>query len=192
MKARASCYARRGNTERALPVERLHIETPARVTDRSPIDLAQEPPFRLGELAVAPPSRELTAPDGARQTLEPRVMQVLVALARADGAIVSRAELIRTCWNGTVVGEDSINRTISLLRRASEGIGREAFRIETIPKVGYRLVLPRSEPPGPPARSRRLARAALALLLIAAVAGALVLWRPTPAGPTYSVNVQPF
>jgi DNA-binding winged helix-turn-helix (wHTH) protein len=178
-------------TERILPAERLHIETPASVTDRPPIDLAQEPPFRLGELAVAPPLRELTAPDGTHQTLEPRVMQVLVALARANGAIVSRAELIRTCWNGTVVGEDSINRTISLLRRASEGIDCGAFRIETVPKVGYRLVLPRPEPAATPARSRRLAWAALALL-VAGLAATLPLWRPAPAGPTYSVHVQPF
>lgn len=174
-----------------MPAERLHIETPASVTDRPPIDLAQEPPFRLGLLTVAPPLRELTAPDGPRQTLEPRVMQVLVALARADGAIVSRAELIRTCWNGTVVGEDSINRTISLLRRASEGIACGTFRIETVPKVGYRLVLTGPEPAATPARSRQFARAALALL-VAGLAATVTLWRPAPAGPTYSVHVQPF
>lgn len=174
-----------------MPAERLHIETPAGVMDRRPIDLAHEPPFWLGELAVEPPSRELVAPDGVRQMLEPRVMQVLVALARAEGAIVSRAELIRTCWNGTVVGEDSINRTISQLRRIAEGIGRGPFRIETVPKVGYRLVLCESEPAGTPASPRPLASAALAILA-AVVAGALLLWRPAPEGPTYSVNVQPF
>ena len=38
---------------------------------------------------------------------------------------MSREELIRTCWNGTVVGEDSINRTISVLRKALQAIERD-------------------------------------------------------------------
>jgi len=65
-------------------------------------------------------------------------MQVLVALARAAGAIVSRDDLITTCWSGRIVGEDAINRVISRLRRLADETG--GFRIETITKVGYRLV----------------------------------------------------
>ncbi|WP_297695100.1 hypothetical protein, partial [Phenylobacterium sp.] len=42
--------------------------------------------------------------------LEPRVMQVLVALARERGEIVSRDDLIASCWAGRIVGEDAINR----------------------------------------------------------------------------------
>ena len=177
----------------------MQIEAPASVTDR-PIDLAQEQPFRLGDLVAEPRSREIVAPGGARRTLEPRVMQVLVALARADGASVSREELIRTCWGGTVVGEDSINRTISVLRKAAEEIGGDAFHIETIPKLGYRLVLPPSQsdrPAGNPLRPgilrhpRRLAAAALAALAVAAAAVTLS-WRLDPEGPAYSVNVEPF
>ena len=45
-------------------------------------------------------------------------MQVLVALAAADGAIVGRDDLTRRCWEGRVVGEDAINRVISRLRRS--------------------------------------------------------------------------
>jgi Tol biopolymer transport system component len=66
-------------------------------------------------------------------------MQVLVALARAHGAVVSRDELIRQCWGGRIVGDDAINRCVSKVRQLSELGGGKAFEIETIPRVGYRL-----------------------------------------------------
>jgi tetratricopeptide (TPR) repeat protein len=68
-------------------------------------------------------------------------MQVLVALARANGEILTREALTVLCWDGRIVGEDAINRVMSRLRRLSEGIGGCSFRIETITKVGYRLVV---------------------------------------------------
>ena len=106
------------------------------------IDLAVEPPFALGPLRVVPPLRTVEHPDGAREVLEPRVIQVLVALHGAGGAIVSRHELAERCWAGRIVGEDALNRVLSRLRRVTEGIGKDAFRIETVTKVGYRLVVP--------------------------------------------------
>ena len=101
-----------------------------------PIVLAQEPPFRLGGLWVEPGFRQVSGPDFS-QTLEPRVMQGLVALAQADGGIVGRDLLIERCWSGRIVGENAINRVISLLRHLASD--SKAFEIETITKVGYRL-----------------------------------------------------
>ncbi|WP_201299164.1 winged helix-turn-helix domain-containing protein, partial [Novosphingobium sp. 9U] len=105
----------------------------------APIELAHEPPYTIGPLRICPSTRELVRGD-ATEVLEPRVMQVLVALYRAGGAILSRDDLTRSCWAGRAVGEDAINRVISRLRRAAEGIGGGVFRIETVTKVGYRLV----------------------------------------------------
>ena len=102
------------------------------------IDLARAAPFRLGPLTVEPALRQVTAVTS--ETLEPRVMQVLVALVRAEGGIVSRDDLVRQCWEGRIVGDDSVNRVISRLRRLAEERGGGSFRIETITKVGYRLV----------------------------------------------------
>jgi len=106
------------------------------------ITLAREPAFRLGALEVRPAIREVVCADG-REVLEPRVMQVLVALARANGEVVTRDELMTLCWEGRVVGDDALNRIIPKLRRLSlrQGAG---FSLETIRKVGYRLV--RHEP----------------------------------------------
>jgi TolB-like protein/DNA-binding winged helix-turn-helix (wHTH) protein len=102
------------------------------------VDLALEPDFRLGPLQVSPAAREAVSGD-RRELLEPRIMQVLVRLARTPGVVVSRDELIECCWEGRIVGEDAINRVIAKLRRLSEQDEGAAFTIETIPRVGYRL-----------------------------------------------------
>lgn len=105
------------------------------------IDLAHTPDFHLAGLQVCPSTRELVAHDHKRVTLEPRVMQVLVALGRSPGTIWSRDDLTRECWSGRIVGEDAINRVLSRLRRVAEGPGENRFRIETVTKVGYRLIV---------------------------------------------------
>lgn len=106
---------------------------------RSPSDLAHESDFRLGRTQVRPSILQVRRAAKAAQPLEPRVMQVLVVLARADGDVVSRSELIERCWDGRVVGDNAINRVISRLRQLAAGTCCGDFAIETIPRVGYRL-----------------------------------------------------
>ena len=81
-----------------------------------------------------PPDRRERRPARART----EVAQVLVALALARPAVVSRDRLIEQCWEGRIVGDDAINRCI---RRASSSRARifapGPFTIETVPRVGY-------------------------------------------------------
>lgn len=107
--------------------------------DSTPIVLAHEPPFRIGEAQVRPPTREIVF-SGHESIIEPRVMQMLVALHRADGAVVSKDDLLQACWGGRIVGEDAINRVASRLRGVAEKDAGRQFRVDTITKVGYRLV----------------------------------------------------
>ena len=100
--------------------------------------LAHKHAFLLGPLRVCPETRTI-ATDDHEEVVEPRVMQVLVVLAEADGHVVARDDLVQRCWNGRIVGDDAINRVISRLRRLAEGSGRDVFAIETVTKVGYRL-----------------------------------------------------
>ena len=104
------------------------------------IRLADEERLRLGALTIEPALRRVVHDDGGSEIVEPRVMQVLVALVRAEGRILSRDELLTRCWRGVVVGEDAITRVIGRLRRLVDGVGQGAFKLETITKVGYRLV----------------------------------------------------
>lgn len=169
---------------------------------REPIRLSEIADFSLGELRVRPALREVER-GGAREQLEPRVMQVLVALGAAEGAVLSRDDLIARCWEGRIVGEAAINRCISLLREIAERSG--AFTIETIPRVGYRLIssTPTVRPPGetgtkvpasaaPTARYRRkLPYLWAAVVLIAATALVMTIYqsrvRP-PASPAPSAS----
>ena len=103
-----------------------------------PIGLAWEPDFTLGSLHVSPSAREVTRA-GWTEGLEPRVMQVLVLLHQAQGAVVPRDMLIARCWGGRMVGDDAINRAIGRLRRLARADRGASFVIETIARVGYRL-----------------------------------------------------
>lgn len=117
----------------------------APVASLQPIVLAHEAPFTIGSLTVRPETCELSGQSGNR-VIEPRVMQVLVALHRANGHVVSRDDLLQCCWSGRIVGEDAIHRVISRLRHEAEAAGGE-FRIETITRVGYRLMVNGSASP---------------------------------------------
>lgn len=102
------------------------------------IDLAREENFSFGEFRVSPSTREVLTPKSS-EIVEPRVMQALVRLVRAEGAVVSRDELVQSCWGGRVVSEDAINRCIAKVRQLAEHDGGAWFTIETVPRVGYRL-----------------------------------------------------
>ena len=81
------------------------------------IVLAREATLRLGPLTIDPPLRRIAHDDGREEIVEQRVMQVLVALVKADGAILTRDDLIAACWEGRIVGDDAISRVMSRLRR---------------------------------------------------------------------------
>jgi DNA-binding winged helix-turn-helix (wHTH) protein/tetratricopeptide (TPR) repeat protein len=153
------------------------------------IDLAHTPSFQLAENLVCPTTRQIMR-GGASETLEPRVMQVLVALAQAEGTVVTSDELIQRCWGGRIVGENAIHRVISRVRHVAATIGGGSFRIETIAKVGYRLIVEGAsdESPPPPSAGPRRARARPWMAAAAAVAllaaGALGLWTIRPRPPT--------
>ena len=91
----------------------------------------------LGGSEVRPATLEITRGE-TRAVPEPRLMQVLVALAREQGRTVSRDDLIQSCWGGRIVGEDAIHRCAYQLRRLAQRFG--GFDLEVIRGVGLRLV----------------------------------------------------
>jgi len=152
------------------------------------IDLAFETPFELGRARVEPAAHEITIA-GASTRLQPQTMKVLIALRDRAGQVVSRDELVDRCWDGRIVGEDVINRCISLLRKVATDAG--GFAIETVPKAGYRLV--EEDGIAPPGRVRWpfLAGAGLAAATIAA--GIMFVGRPgEPAGGSPPIQMLPF
>jgi len=168
----------------------------------APIDLGREPDFALGGARVYPSIAEV-AVDSTRIRLQPRVMQVLVALTRANGEVVSRDDLIASCWGGLAIGDDAINRCISRLRRLAEAEAPGAFAIETLPRIGYRLSRSgegaAARELGAPVRQKRRSLSSTALIGLCGLAAILVtavgwfaLGRPGWPSHGQGIAVMPF
>jgi DNA-binding winged helix-turn-helix (wHTH) protein/tetratricopeptide (TPR) repeat protein len=96
-------------------------------------------PFILDGWLVEPDLNTLSR-DGTRVRLEPKVMELCVALTRAAGSVVTKDELLESVWPEAIVGEDALTRAMSELRRGLGDDARNPRVIETIPKRGYRLI----------------------------------------------------
>ena len=101
----------------------------------------------LGEWQVHLSSHRLTRKDEIRK-LEPRMMATLSCLLRNQGRVVTRMQLESEIWPNAVVGYDTLSNTVSRLRKLLGDSDASARIIETIPKVGYRLIS--TEPVVPP------------------------------------------
>jgi DNA-binding winged helix-turn-helix (wHTH) protein/TolB-like protein len=104
--------------------------------------------FRIRGWLVQPQLR-LILPPGKRVQVEPKVMQVLVKLAKHPGEVVSKDSLLEQVWGGTHVTEGVLTRAISELRKILEEGPKHQEIIQTIPRSGYRL-LAVPEPAEPP------------------------------------------
>ena len=111
--------------------------------------------------------------------MEPLVMQLLLHLVDSDGEVLPRRQLFDHLWGNAQVGDDSLNRLVAGLRKVLERTSAGAVQIETVPRVGYRLI---AEPAGgaTPTIDRRTMLAAGAASLCA-LAGAGV-WQSRKQG----------
>jgi len=95
--------------------------------------------FRVGDWQVRPKLARIER--GAEAVhVTPRSMALLVYLAEAGGRVVSRNELLDALWPRMAVTQDALSQCIVELRRAFRDDSRRAAVIETIPKVGVRLM----------------------------------------------------
>lgn len=154
---------------------------------------APEVDFQIGNWTVRSQRDCIESPDGIVH-LAPKAMAVLVCLARARGAVVPRQELFATVWPECEVTDDALTQRIVELRKAFGDSARDPSVIETIPKVGFRLMQPavpaarteasRAVPPaGGAEASRRGARSftllwGASVLLLALAVGYFVLGDP--------------
>jgi TolB-like protein len=95
---------------------------------------------------VVTPSLNSISSHGMTVRLEPKVMEVLLCLARHPGETLSKEQLFQAVWPKTIVTDDVLKRCIAELRRAFNDDAREPRIIETISKRGYRLVAPVTAP----------------------------------------------
>ena len=158
--------------------------------------------FTVGSFRVLPRHNRLEGPDGAHQ-VEPKVMEVLLALAARPGELVSRQALLDEVWGDVVVLDETLTKAIQMLRGYFDDKPTSPTYIRTVPRKGYELIAPvgrldasaaAGAPPSAdpvaapgfasggsdgPARGRWLAGAAGILLLIGIAAGLAQLVNPT-------------
>lgn len=105
-----------------------------------PLDLTRLQDLSLGGVRIIPSARTVRGAAG-KAVIEPRMMQVLVTLAREPGRLVTRESLLELCWRGAPVGDDSLNRAVAGLRRAFRETAGDEVRIDTVPGAGYILAV---------------------------------------------------
>jgi DNA-binding response OmpR family regulator len=92
-----------------------------------------------GELEIRP-DEGLVLATGRALTLSVREFELLVAMARRVGAIITREELYRTVWGSHLrVGDRSVDVYVSKLRSKLEVALPDRRFIHTHPGFGYRF-----------------------------------------------------
>jgi DNA-binding winged helix-turn-helix (wHTH) protein len=95
--------------------------------------------FRIARWLVQPSLNRLSLDDKVVQ-LEPKLMDVLVYLAKNAGQVVSKIDITDAVWSDVFITESVITRSIAGLRRAFGDDVKKPVFIETISKRGYRLI----------------------------------------------------
>ena len=114
------------------------------VTDERSREGRHRQQLRVGAFCVDAGALQVET-NGQTQRLTPKAMGVLLALAREPGVTLSRDELLDQVWGSVHVTPGVVAHAITALRRAfGDDLERPSY-IETIPRIGYRLVAPVQE-----------------------------------------------
>jgi DNA-binding winged helix-turn-helix (wHTH) protein len=128
-------------------------------------------------------SRQLLR-EGVPVHLAPKTWELLHLLAESGGRVVEKGEILERVWAGVTVEEGNLTQHISLLRKAL-GDGY----IETVPKAGYRFLVPVRAVPAGEIRVKRRTGAWALVGLVLSVAG--WLWADRVSGQE-TIWVAPF
>ena len=97
--------------------------------------------YCLGEWTVRPHRNQIER-GGKIVHLAPKAMAVLNCLAEAANSVVKRQEVFDSVWPGATISDEALTQQIADLRKAFGDSAQHATIIETIPKVGFRLIPP--------------------------------------------------
>lgn len=95
--------------------------------------------FRLEEFIVRPIKNAVESQDGLSH-VSPRAMELLLALARKPGYVVSRNRLKELVWGREQVSAAVVTRCVGELRQVLGDNAESPRFIQTIPGRGYRLI----------------------------------------------------
>jgi len=130
--------------------------------------------FKNGDVILDLADGTLRQTSGQPVDLRPQTREVLKRLAASPNKLVTKQDFARDIWEGRQVSEDSLVQCIAEIRAAIGDTNRAV--LQTVPRKGYRLVLPEARP-----AKRRLSVAAL-LAAIAVLLGLFLLRSPEQPG----------
>jgi transcriptional activator of cad operon len=74
--------------------------------------------------------------------LDVRTMRLLLCLADHPGQVVSIDDLLNHLWPSVAVSQDSVYQAVASLRRQLGDDPKQPTYIETVPRLGYRMIAP--------------------------------------------------
>jgi DNA-binding winged helix-turn-helix (wHTH) protein len=95
--------------------------------------------LRIGDWCVNPASGQISR-NGEIVRVEVRTMRLLLCLAEHAGEVVSIDELLNHVWSNVSVSPDSVYQAVTSLRRQLGDDPKQPAYIETVPRLGYRMV----------------------------------------------------
>jgi DNA-binding winged helix-turn-helix (wHTH) protein len=117
---------------RHLPSGRAHVSGPSK---RKRVDGGGDTAFEFGRSRVLLRQRQLFV-DGVPVELGTRAFDLLLILLEADGALVTKEELLDRVWPSVIVSEENLKVHVSALRKA---LGADRDFIRTDFGRGYRF-----------------------------------------------------
>ncbi len=103
------------------------------------MDHPSTPTLRIGAWCVNPASGQISR-DGQTARVEVRTVRLLLCLAEHAGEVVSIDDLLDKVWSDVTVAQDSVYQAVASLRRLLGDDPKQPAYIETVPRLGYRLV----------------------------------------------------
>lgn len=97
--------------------------------------------YRFGSFTLVPAEKRLLL-GGKPVALAPKVFDTLLLLVESQGRLLNKQEFLTRVWHDSFVEEVALPHTISQLRKALRGGTETTDPIETVPKVGYRFIVP--------------------------------------------------
>jgi DNA-binding response OmpR family regulator len=117
-----------------------HIKAVLRRSQRAVAPMATQTPLAVGDMTIDPTAHTVIV-GGQSLNLPPREFELLHALAREAGRVVSSDDLLARVWGAEYAGEPQVVYVhIRWLREKLEEDPQHPRRILTVRGVGYKLV----------------------------------------------------
>jgi transcriptional activator of cad operon len=95
--------------------------------------------LKIGDWHVDPSTDHISRA-GESVRVEARTMRLLLCLAEHGGEVISIDQLLSQVWTDVIVTPDSVYQAVASLRRQLGDDAKNPAYIETVPRLGYRMV----------------------------------------------------